>query len=149
MQNKIILLVDDDADDRDLIRRAWRASGIWNEIVYAADGEQALNYLFGNAPDRPADPIAATQLVVLDLNMPGMGGLECLRRIRADARTRELPVVILTGSTSEEDRLRAQELGVTAYVRKPPDLTAFIRVTAALGLKWIVMRGEESVEQRA
>lgn len=140
MEDKIILLVEDNDDDREIIRRAWRASGIWNRIVYAADGQQALNYLLGDAPDRPADPIGSTQLVVLDLHMPGMGGLECLRRLRADERTRHLPVVVLTGSESEDDMVQATALGVTAYIRKSLNVTEFLRATAELGLKWIVMR---------
>lgn len=143
MQNNVILIVDDSVDDRVLMRRSWRASGIWNEIVFAADGEQALNFLFGSAPDAPPDPIAATQLIILDLHMPGMGGIECLRRLRADPRTKSLPVAVLTGSTNIEDERQARELGVAEFLRKPTDTTEFIRVTANLGLKWILMREED------
>jgi len=140
MEPKIILLVDDNADDRELIRRAFRANGIWNEIVMAADGQQALNYLFGSATDRGPDPISHVQLVILDLNMPVMDGFEILRRMRADERTRDLPVVILTGSVSEQDRTFLEGLGITDFIRKPTDITEFLRVTTQLGLKWVLMR---------
>jgi len=143
MEPRIILLVDDNADDRDLLRRSFRANGIWNEIIYAADGQQALNYLFGNADDRGSDPIGHIQLVILDLNMPVMDGYETLRRIRADERTRDLPVVILTGSASEQDRARLEGLGIADFIRKPTDITEFLRVTARLGLKWVLMRERE------
>ncbi len=127
-----ILLVEDNAKDEELTLRALRRNRIHNEIVVARDGQEALDHLFADAARPPA-------LVLLDLKLPKVDGLEVLRRIRADAWTRLQPVVILTSSAEESDRLAGYGHGANSYVRKPVDFLEFIEAVRQLGLYWLVL----------
>ncbi len=131
MKPKIILLVEDNPSDVDLTRRALVRSHIANELVVAEDGKIAVDYL-NSAAELPA-------LVLLDLNLPKVPGLEVLRRIRSTAATRRLPVVILTSSDEQVDRARGYDLGVNSYIRKPVDFQQFVDAIASLGLYWLVL----------
>lgn len=135
---KIILLVEDNPDDIELTLRALKKSNILNEVVVARDGEEALDYLFGTGAHANA-PMPIPQVVLLDLKLPRVGGIEVLRRLRADARTRFVPVVILTSSTEDRDLKRCYELGANSYVHKPVDFAQFVEATRALGLYWLAL----------
>jgi two-component system response regulator len=131
-----ILLVEDSRDDVDLTLRALKGNNITNEVIVASDGVQALDYLFA------AEGAAAKRLpsiVLLDLNLPRVNGLEVLQRIRADERTRLLPVVILTSSTEERDLVEGYKLGANSYVRKPVDFIEFTQAARQLGLYWLLL----------
>jgi two-component system response regulator len=135
MTEKQILLIEDNADDRDLTIRALKKSNFSNPVAVARDGDEALTMLLGDGhgdQDLPA-------LILLDLNMPKIDGLEVLRRIRADPRTRVLPVVILTSSIAEDDLRSAYDLGANGYVRKPIDFSKFTEVINAVGLFWLLL----------
>jgi len=138
MGGKVILLVEDNPDDEELTLRALQKNNIGNEVVVARDGESAIDFLFatGAYADRPA---ALPQIILLDLNLPKMNGLDVLRRIRADERTRLLPVVILTSSREDEDILSSYSLGANSYVRKPVDFAQFIEAVKTLGLFWLLL----------
>ncbi len=135
----VILLVEDSGDDEALTLRALRKSNVANEVVVARDGEEALDYLFATGPHAGRDPRDVPQVVLLDLNLPRLGGLDVLRRIRADERTRLLPVVILTSSREEEDVVHGYSLGANSYVRKPVDFAQFTEAVQALGLFWLLL----------
>ena len=137
--NKTLLLVEDNPSDEKLTLRAFRKSGVTMEIAVVRDGAEALDYLFGTGPYATRDPADLPAVVVLDLHLPRIDGLEVLRRLRADERTRFLPVVILTASREDEDRLQGYTLGANGYVRKPMDYSEFTRAAAALGVFWLVM----------
>jgi two-component system response regulator len=137
MRNKTILLVEDNADDVDLTLRAFDKNRIASEIVVAADGADALDYLF--ARGRHAARHALPELVLLDLKLPKIPGLDVLRQMRADARTRLLPVVVLTSSNEERDVLSSYELGANSFVRKPVDFTQFVDAARQLGMYWLVL----------
>ena len=138
MDEKTILLVEDSADDELLTLRALKKNNIKNEIVVARDGVQALDYLLGDG--NPTEhPHALPQVVLLDLKLPRIDGLEVLRRLRADERTKLLPVVILTSSNEERDRLSGYNLGANSYVRKPVDFEQFTEAARQLGLYWLVL----------
>jgi two-component system response regulator len=139
MNNKVILLVEDNPDDEALTVRALKKSNIANEVVVAHDGAEALDYLFGEGAHAVRDVTQMPQVVLLDLNLPKLDGLGVLRRIRADPRTRLLPVVILTSSNEEQDRVNGYGLGANSYVRKPVDFDAFVTAAAQLGLYWLVL----------
>jgi two-component system response regulator len=131
--NKVILLIEDNPSDVELTRRALEKSRIANEMVVAEDGEAALEYLGREgASELPA-------IALLDLNLPKLSGLEVLRRIRADARTRRMPVVILTSSKEEQDLAAGYDLGVNSYIRKPVDFKQFAHCIEQLGLYWLVL----------
>ncbi len=138
MQSKVILLVEDNPDDVQLTLRALTKSHIANTVVVAQDGAEALDYLFctGKYAGREG---GLPQVVLLDLKMPKVDGLEVLQRLRADARTRVLPVVVLTTSNEERDKVESYQLGANSYVRKPVDFTAFIDAVRNLGLYWLVI----------
>jgi DNA-binding response OmpR family regulator len=129
---KVILLVEDDPDHEVLTIRALNKSQIANEVRVARDGEEAINLLFGEKPIRP-------QVILLDLKLPKVDGLEVLRRIRSDATTRMLPVVVLTSSDEERDVVRSYQLGVNSYIRKPVNFTDFAEATRQLGMYWLVL----------
>ncbi len=137
--SKTILLVEDNPSDEKLTVLAFRTCGVANEMVVARDGVEALEYLHGEgqAAGRHARPLPA--LVLLDLKLPRIDGLEVLRRIRANDRTKLLPVVILTSSKEEEDVIRGYNLGANAYVRKPVEFTEFAEAAKALGFFWLLL----------
>src|SRR5579859_7218116 len=126
MENMTILLVEDNADDEALTLKALKKNNIRNEVVVARDGVEALDYVFGTGPHAGRDLTVMPQVVLLDLKLPKVDGLEVLRRLRADERTRLLPVVILTSSTEDRDRIDGYGLGANSYVRKPVDFGEFI-----------------------
>src|SRR5690348_5645666 len=133
---KMILLIEDDSDHELLTIRALRKANIANEIKIARDGEEALDLLFG---DGEAALKTFPQVVLLDLKLPKIDGLEVLRRIRENERTRMLPVVILTSSDEESDIIRSYRLGVNSYIRKPVNFTEFAEATRQLGMYWLVL----------
>ena len=137
MKDKVILLVEDNADDEALTRRALAKNNIQNTIVVAHDGVEALDRVFGTGSFKN-DPVAPV-VVLLDLKLPKIDGLEVLRRIRADARTRLLPVVILTSSKEEKDVVNGYGLGANSYIRKPVDFGQFVEAVRQLGLYWLVL----------
>ena len=139
MDKKIILLVEDNPDDEALTLRALKKNNIQNEVVVARDGEEALNYLFGDAGAGSGKKHPLPMVVLLDLKLPKVDGLEVLRRIRADSRTRLLPVVILTSSKEEQDLSSGYSLGANSYVRKPVDFTQFVEAVRQLGLYWLIL----------
>jgi two-component system response regulator len=148
MKDKVILLVEDNPDDEVLTLRALKKNNISNRVVIAHDGVEALDYLFGRGAYDGRDTSDLPQVVLLDLKLPKKDGLEVLRTIRGDARTKRLPVVILTSSKEESDLLDGYELGANSYVRKPVDFTAFAEAVRHLGLYWLVLN-ESPPERRA
>tara|TARA_R110002073_G_scaffold141666_1_gene292846 strand:- start:2800 stop:3237 length:438 start_codon:yes stop_codon:yes gene_type:complete len=139
MSDKAILLVEDNPDDELLTLEALEANRIGNNVVVARNGVEALNYLFGEGAYAERDVMDWPAVVLLDLKLSKIDGLEVLRRIRADERTRQLPVVILTSSNEEEDRLKGYTLGANSYVRKPVDFDQFVRTAGQLGLYWLLL----------
>jgi len=139
MTDKIILLVEDNPDDEKLTLRALKKNKIGNEVVVARDGVEALDYLFGTGLYEGNKSNALPQVVLLDLKLPKLDGLEVLRRLRADERTKLLPVVILTSSNEEQDRITGCALGANSYVRKPVDFNQFMEAARQLGLYWLVL----------
>jgi CheY-like chemotaxis protein len=139
MTEQVILLVEDSSSDEELTLRALRKSGIANRVVVTRDGAEALDYLFARGTFAERDAREVPQVVLLDLNLPKIGGLEVLRRIRADERTKILPVVILTSSREDEDLLRGYSSGANSYVVKPVDFTQFAEAVRQLGMFWLVV----------
>lgn len=137
MNEKIILLVEDNPKDEALTLRALNKSNIMNRVVIARDGPEALDYLFGHDAHGTANPLP--QVILLDLKLPKIDGLGVLARIRSDARTQILPVVVLTTSTEDKDRTEGYRLGANSYVRKPVDFVQFAEAVAQLGLYWLVL----------
>jgi two-component system response regulator len=135
MNNKPILLVDDNPDDVTFTLRAFKRNNITNEIVVAVDGEQALQMLLPEDDARPFHPA----LVLLDLKLPKVGGLEVLRRIRADPRTQSLPIVVLTTSSEDADIASSYQLGANSYVRKPVVFSEFLSAANILGVYWLLV----------
>jgi two-component system response regulator len=139
MKNSPILLVEDNHDDETLTLRAFEKNRILNEVVVARDGAEALDYLFGTGAHTGRDVRSMPQLVLLDLGLPRIGGLDVLRRIREDQRTRLLAVVVLTSSREDEDLIRSYSLGANGYVRKPVDFAQFTEAVKTLGLFWLLL----------
>ncbi|HXH74048.1 MAG TPA: response regulator [Bacteriovoracaceae bacterium] len=139
MGNGVILLVEDNPDDEALTLRAFKKHHISNEVVVARDGVEAIDYILGLGKHEGRDVSSWPQVVLLDLKLPKVDGLEVLRRIRADERTKLLPVVILTSSKAEEDLVASYGLGANSYVRKPVDFNDFSEVIRGLGLYWILI----------
>jgi two-component system response regulator len=139
MNPHVILLVEDNPDDEVLTVRALRKNKIRNEVVIARDGADALDYLFATGPHARPDSLERPRLVLLDLKLPKIDGLEVLRRIRADERTRTLPVVILTSSKEQEDVTKSYRLGCNSYLRKPVDFDQFVEAARQLGLYWLLL----------
>jgi two-component system response regulator len=137
-RNKI-LLVEDNPDDEALTLRAFNKNNILNEIVTVHDGAEALDYLLGVGAYAGRDPQEQPQFVLLDLQLPKIGGVEVLRRLRADPRTQRLPVVVLTSSNEDRDLVETYNLGTNAYVRKPVDFPAFVEAVRALHLFWMIV----------
>jgi two-component system response regulator len=134
-----ILLVEDNADDEALTMRAFKKNNIHNEIVVARDGVEALDYLFGSGPHDGRDTTRQPQVVLLDLNLPKIDGLQVLQRIRSDERTALLPVVILTSSREQQDIISGYRFGCNSYVRKPVDFDEFLEAARNLGLYWLLL----------
>lgn len=141
MVEKCILLVEDDEDDVALMLRALKKSNIKNEVLVASDGLEALDRLFGAGAQAGRGPVRPA-VVLLDLHLPKLDGFDVLRRLRADDRTKLLPVVILTSSREEVDRLAGYGLGANSYVRKPVDFNQFAAAVAQLGLYWLLLNEE-------
>jgi two-component system response regulator len=139
MAEKTILLVEDNPDDEALTLRAFRKNKILNEVIVARNGAEALDYLFGTGAYTGRDLSNKPAVILLDLNLPLVSGLEVLRRARDDERTRLLPVVILTSSKEEQDLIEGYRLGANSYVRKPVDFAEFLEATRQLGLYWLVL----------
>ncbi len=137
--NAVILLVEDNEDDELLTRRALVKNHIANEVVVAHDGVEALDYLFGTGAHAGRDTRVQPQLILLDLNLPRLGGLEVLKRIREGERTRFLSVVVLTSSREDEDVITSYANGANAYVRKPVEFTQFSDAVKTLGMFWLLL----------
>ncbi|MCL5022590.1 MAG: response regulator [Nitrospirae bacterium] len=139
MKDKVILLVEDNPDDVKLTLRALKKSNILNDVVVAGDGVKALDYLFGTGEYSGRDIRNTPQVILLDLNMPRIGGIEVLQRIRSDERTKLLPVVVLTTSSEDADRIDSYRLGANSYVRKPVNFDQFAKAVQQLGLYWLLL----------
>ncbi len=139
MEHKVILLVEDNPDDEALTLRALKTNNIRNEVIVARDGVQALDYLFGTGTHAGRDARAMPAVMLLDLKLPKIDGLEVLRRVRADERMQMLPVVILTSSKEEQDVISGYRIGCNSYVRKPVDFDEFNRAAGQLGLYWLLL----------
>ena len=139
MNKKTILLVEDNANDEYLTLRALKKYNVANDVVVAHDGVEALDYLFGTGIHAGRDTRELPIVMLLDLKLPKVDGLEVLRRLRADERTRLLPVVILTSSNEERDVISGYKLGTNSYVQKPVDFTAFVDAVGQLGLYWLML----------
>jgi CheY-like chemotaxis protein len=138
LTRKTILLVEDNPDDEELTLRALRKSNIMNEVVVARDGEEALNYLFGGGQFIARDIDFQPAVVLLDLKLPKLGGVEVLRKIRQTPRTRRLPVVVLTSSKEERDLAAVYDLGANSYIYKPVDFDKFTEAIGHLGMYWVL-----------
>lgn len=139
MEEKLILLIEDNPDDQALTLRALRKNNIRNRVVIRQDGVEALDFLFCEGADAGRNPHDMPQVILLDLKLPRIDGLDVLRRIRADERTRLLPVVILTSSKEEQDMIKGYGYGANSYVRKPIDFNQFVEAVNQLGLYWLVL----------
>lgn len=139
MTGQVILLVEDNPSDIGLTRRALEKNGITNSLVVAEDGQDALDYVFCSGAHSTRDIADVPMLVLLDLKLPRVDGLEVLRQIRADSRTRRIPVVILTSSTEEGDVAAGYDNGTNSYIRKPVDFHQFAEVIRQLGMYWLVV----------
>jgi two-component system response regulator len=139
MDDRVILLVEDNPDDEKLTLRALKKNNIMNEVVVARDGVEALDYLFGTGRHAGRDVSALPAVTLLDLKLPKVDGLEVLRRVRADARTRLAPVVVLTSSKEDQDMVTSYSLGANSYIRKPVDFDQFMEAVRQLGLYWLVL----------
>jgi len=139
MEDKMILIVEDNPDDEALTLRALKKSKIGNRVVVVRDGAEALDFLFCTGAYASRDPNDMPQITLLDLRLPKVDGLEVLKRIRADQRTRLLPVVVLTSSKEEQDLIESYEYGANSYMRKPVDFNQFVEAVRQLGLYWLVL----------
>ncbi len=139
MDNRVILLVEDNPDDEALTMRALKKNKILNEVVVAHDGVEALDYLFASGTYADRDMSVTPQVILLDLKLPKIDGLEVLRRLRADDRTKLFPVVILTSSKEEQDLFNGYSFGANSYIRKPVDFSQFGEAVRHLGLYWLVL----------
>ena len=139
MKEKSILLVEDNPDDVKLTLRAFKQCGVANPVVVITDGAKALDYLFGTGAHAGRDLTETPAVMLLDLKLPKIDGLEVLRRLRADSRTRRQPVVILTSSKEDQDIISSYDLGANSYVRKPVDYDRFLEAVHQLGLYWLLL----------
>jgi CheY-like chemotaxis protein len=139
MLQKTILLVEDNADDEELTMRALKKNNVTNNLVVARDGVEALDFLSGTGAYAGRDTALLPGLVLLDLKLPKIDGLEVLRRIRADPRTRRMPVTVLTSSREEQDLIKSYDLGANSYIRKPVQFDQFTEAVRQLGLYWLIL----------
>jgi two-component system response regulator len=139
MQGRNILLVEDNPDDEKLCIRALKKNDVAKDLVVARDGVEALDYLFGTGKYAGRDTSVLPAVVLLDLKLPKLDGLEVLRRLRADERTKRLPVVVLTSSNEDRDLLSSYDLGANSYIRKPVDFNQFTEAVRQLGLYWLAL----------
>lgn len=147
MDKKIILLVEDNPDDVELTMRALKKNNIQNEVVVAKDGAEALDYLFATGSHSGRNTGVMPQIVLLDLKLPKVSGLEVLERLRADNRTKLLPVVILTSSKEEQDLVDGYSRGANSYIRKPVDFNQFTEAVRQLGLYWLLLNEPPPVQK--
>jgi two-component system response regulator len=136
--NKVILLVEDNPDDEKLTLRAFKQKNVMNTVVVARDGQEAVDYLFGTGPHAGRNVADTPSVILLDLKLPKVDGLEVLKRVRADSRTRRVPVVVLTSSKEEQDLVSSYDLGANSYIRKPVDFQKFVEVAGSLALYWLL-----------
>lgn len=139
MNKKVILLVDDNPDDVELTIRAFKKSNIVNQVVVANDGIEALDYLFGTGKHSGRDATVMPSVILLDINMPRLDGIEVLQRLRSDERTKLVPVVILTSSKEEQDLIKGYRFGANSFIRKPVDFVEFIDAVKHLGMYWLLI----------
>jgi two-component system, response regulator len=139
MKEHVIVMVEDNRNDEDLALRAFKSSNLTNRIVVLRDGQEALDYLLAKGAYASRAATEVPLVVLLDLNLPKISGLEVLRRLRAEPTTKLLPVVILTSSVEDQDRLAGYELGANSYVRKPVEFTQFTEAVKQLGLYWLLL----------
>ncbi len=139
MADKVILLVEDSSDDVELMQMALREQNIKNEMVVARDGQEALDWLFGEGEHAGRDTSENPTVILLDLRLPKIDGIDVLKRIRQDERTRLFPVVILTSSKEDQDLIKSYELGANSYIRKPVDFQQFSKAVRDLGLYWLLL----------
>ncbi|GAB4248498.1 MAG: response regulator [Thermoleophilia bacterium] len=148
MRNKIILLVEDSPDDVELTRMALRSEQTVGHLAVVGDGQEALDWLFCRGVHAERNPAEVPSLILLDLQLPRLNGFEVLERIRADSRTKLLPVVVLTSSDEEQDILRSYERGANSYIRKPVDFDQFTEAVRELGLYWLVLNQGPPIASR-
>jgi two-component system response regulator len=139
MDNKTILLVEDNPDDEALTLRAFKKNNIGNEVIVARDGAEALEYCLGTADGNGHPSRRMPTMILLDLKLPKVDGLEVLRRLRADERTKLVPIIILTSSKEDQDLINGYKLGANSYIRKPVDFAQFVEAVRQLGLYWLVL----------
>lgn len=139
MKERSILLVEDNPDDEALAMRALRKNNILNEVVVARDGAEAVDYLFGTGSYAGRDMGIMPSVILLDLKLPKIDGLEVLRRLRADERTKLIPVVILTSSREDEDLIKGYKYGANSYIRKPVNFAEFVEAIGKLGVYWLLL----------
>ena len=148
MEQSVILLVEDNPDDEALTLRALKKNNIRNEVIIARDGVEAIDYLFGTGAHAGRDLSIMPQVILLDLKLPKMDGFEVLERIRSSESTQYLPVVILTTSSEDQDRIRGHDLGANSFVRKPVEFDKFIEALRQLGLYWLILNEAAPVPRR-
>lgn len=139
MEKKIVLLVEDNPDDEELTRLAFDECHLANELIVMRDGQEALDFLFATGKYAGCGMAELPQVVLLDLKLPKVDGLEVLQRVRSDERTKRLPVVILTSSKEEQDLIDSYSLGANSYIQKPVDYLQFVEAVRQLGLYWLVL----------
>lgn len=139
MEEKIILLVEDNADDEELTIRTLQKNHLKNKIVVVRDGVEAIDYLFGTGEYKDRDLSVSPVLIMLDIKLPKLNGLEVLKKIKADPRTKFIPVVVLTSSDEEKDLIESYQLGANSYVRKPVDFAEFQNSVRQLALYWVLL----------
>ena len=139
MSEKLILVVEDNPDDEELTLRALKHGKVANEITVVRDGAEALDFLFGTGAHAGRDTSRVPSVVLLDLKLPKLGGLEVLEKLRADPRYRLMPVVVLTSSSEDEDMLKSYQRGANSYVRKPVEFSAFVNAVSQLGVYWMLL----------
>ena len=149
MEERMILLVEDNPDDEALTLRALKKNNITNKIVVARDGVEALDYLFGTGMYAGRDTGSEPELILLDLKLPKIDGFEVLKKLRSDERTKLLPVVILTSSKEQQDVVQSYGLGANSYIRKPVDFQNFVDAVGQLGLYWLVLNEGAPTDSRS